>query len=288
MDLRRALGPAAGRLGSPTRDSLLLDVAEGEVDLIAFDRATAAGDDDALARAVALYRGPLLEGWGEEWVLPEREQRAETCLQALEGLAERALGRGECAGAEAYLRQAVTIDPLRDATQRRLMEALAARGDIPAAILIFREYRLRLHEELGRRAGIRRRRGSSGSSQRVRRTVLRRERPGAALSDGEPAPDEPLPAPSAGDLSLRDATPPPPSPAPPAPPELPECRRHGPKSRWRQSPEEPPRWRTFRAAPLPSSSPTSRGARASGSSTRTRCGSPRAPRLPAPRHHRDE
>ena len=35
-------------------------------------------------QAVELYRGPLLEGCVEEWVLPERESRAEQCLAALE------------------------------------------------------------------------------------------------------------------------------------------------------------------------------------------------------------
>src|SRR5262249_10558371 len=54
MELRRALGPAADRLRSPARDSLLLDLTEAEVDLIAFDRAIGAGDDASLDRAVSL------------------------------------------------------------------------------------------------------------------------------------------------------------------------------------------------------------------------------------------
>src|SRR5262249_49411070 len=94
-DLRRALGPAADRLGSPTRDTLCLDLNDAAVDVVAFDQAIAAGDEPSLKRAVAVYRGPLLEGCTEEWIVPERERRAETCLQALETLADRAAERGE-------------------------------------------------------------------------------------------------------------------------------------------------------------------------------------------------
>jgi DNA-binding SARP family transcriptional activator len=66
LDLRRALGAEAARLGSPTRDTLCLDLTGAEVDVVAFDAAIAAGDEPSLKRAVSLYRGPLLEGCTEE------------------------------------------------------------------------------------------------------------------------------------------------------------------------------------------------------------------------------
>jgi predicted ATPase/DNA-binding SARP family transcriptional activator len=148
MDLRQALGPEAERLRSPSRGSLLLDLTGATVDVLDFDAAVAAGDEGSLERAVALYRGPLLEGCVEEWVFPERASRAEACLQALETLADRALERGDPASALGHLLRAEALDPLRDSVQQRRIQALAAAGDLPAALLSYRDYRLLLHREL--------------------------------------------------------------------------------------------------------------------------------------------
>src|SRR5262249_33158440 len=70
MVLRQALGAEAGRLRTPNRTTLGLDLTGAAVDVVAFDAAIAAGDERSLEAAVALYRGPLLEGCLEEWVLP--------------------------------------------------------------------------------------------------------------------------------------------------------------------------------------------------------------------------
>src|SRR5947209_5152419 len=148
MDLRQALGPEAERLRSPSRDSLLLDLTGAAVDLLRFDAAVAVGDEGSLQEAVLLYRGPLLEGCSEEWIFGEREARREACLQALERLADLALARGEAAAALGHLRRAEALDPLRDSVQQRRMQALAASGELPTALLSFRDYRLRLHQEM--------------------------------------------------------------------------------------------------------------------------------------------
>src|SRR5436309_9074535 len=55
-DLRRALGPEAGRLRSPTTRSLCLDLEGAHADVLAFDTAIARGDTAALEQAVELYR----------------------------------------------------------------------------------------------------------------------------------------------------------------------------------------------------------------------------------------
>src|SRR4051812_46005694 len=132
VELRRGLGRERARLRSPTRDTLTLDLDGAEVDVVRFDAALKAADGAALQTAVALYTGPLLEGCYEAWVPPERERREQACLQALETLAGRAAERGDHAAALRHLRQAETLDPLRDSTARRLMTALEATGD-PAA-----------------------------------------------------------------------------------------------------------------------------------------------------------
>ena len=45
------------------------------------------GDAVSLEEATTLYRGPLLEGWTEEWVFEERQAREHAYLAALERLA---------------------------------------------------------------------------------------------------------------------------------------------------------------------------------------------------------
>ena len=75
MDLRQALGPEADRLRAPNRATLGFDLTGADVDVVRFDAAIAAGDARSLEEAVALYRGPLLEGCVEEWVLPERARK---------------------------------------------------------------------------------------------------------------------------------------------------------------------------------------------------------------------
>jgi predicted ATPase/DNA-binding SARP family transcriptional activator len=147
-DLRRALGPEAGRLHSPTILTLRLDLSGADADLLAFDQAIASGEIPALEQAVALYRGPLLEGCAEPWAFQEREVREQSYLVALETLARHAAEEENPAAAERYLRRAVAADPLRESTQRTLMQALAADGNYAAALVAYRELRLLLHREV--------------------------------------------------------------------------------------------------------------------------------------------
>jgi predicted ATPase/DNA-binding SARP family transcriptional activator/class 3 adenylate cyclase len=147
-DLRRALGPEAHRLRSPTPHTLGLELAGADVDVIAFDVSLAQGDRADWERAIALHQGVLLEGCEEEWVFQERQKREQAVLQALEHLATDALERGEPEAAEGHLRRAVAVDPLRESAQRTLMQALAQGGNYAAAMAVYRELRLLLHREL--------------------------------------------------------------------------------------------------------------------------------------------
>ncbi len=146
--LRRALGAEGARLGAPTPRSVTLDLSGAFVDVLEFDAAIRRGDPPSLARAVALYAGSLLEGCEELWVLPERQARGEALIGALEALAGRAVGRNELPLAERYLRRVINLDPLRESAHRALMEALTARGDTAAALLLYRELRSRLLRDL--------------------------------------------------------------------------------------------------------------------------------------------
>src|SRR5947199_7162178 len=67
VDVRHALGEEAARLTSPTARTLRLDLAGAEADVAAFDAAVLRGDAASLEEVITLYRGPLLQGWTEEW-----------------------------------------------------------------------------------------------------------------------------------------------------------------------------------------------------------------------------
>jgi DNA-binding SARP family transcriptional activator len=138
-ELRKALGSAHAHLQSPNRHSLMLDLTGAEADVLTFDAAIASQDPPALERAVSLYRGPLLEGCTEEWVSPERAAREQSCMRALQQLADSALAAGDCETASGFYRRAVRIDPWWEAAQRGLMEALAKSGDTNAALQVYRE-----------------------------------------------------------------------------------------------------------------------------------------------------
>ena len=147
-DLRKALGAYANLLHSPTPSTLALDLAGAEVDLFDFDALIVLKDAAALEKAVGLYRACLMDGCYEEWVLPERDQREQRCLEALEILADIDLREGAFASAIRRLRVCLGMDPLRETAQRALMTALAAAGDYASATMAYREFRIRLHEQL--------------------------------------------------------------------------------------------------------------------------------------------
>jgi predicted ATPase/DNA-binding SARP family transcriptional activator len=181
-DLRRALGGAAWRMHAPTPRTLALDAVGAEVDVLAFDRELAQGDPAALERALELYRGALLEGCREEWVLPEREVRRQAYLGALQRLAAYDLEAADPAAAVPRLRLLIAADPLREDAHRRLMQALAAGGDYASVSQIYRDLRLLLHRELNAAPGLETtalyERLRAGGRQRAEGASPRRSTPG--------------------------------------------------------------------------------------------------------------
>jgi DNA-binding SARP family transcriptional activator len=147
-DLRRALGPAAERLHSPSPRTLSLSLTGADIDVPAFDQAIARGDTASLEQAISLYPGPLLEGWGDEWIFPGRAAREQAWLEALETLAARSQAKGNRGRAERYLRQIIAVDFLRESAQRKLMEVLAAQGSYAAANEVYQRLRKQLHGKL--------------------------------------------------------------------------------------------------------------------------------------------
>ena len=151
-DLRRALGPEAVRIVSPTTRTLAFDISGAFVDVALFDAATQQNNSEQnnselLERAVALQQRPLLEDCLEEWALPERESRSQACLAALQTLASAAIAQGAFAVAVTHLRRVIAADPFHEVAHRDLMTALTRSGDSGAMLLAYRDLRLLLQRE---------------------------------------------------------------------------------------------------------------------------------------------
>jgi predicted ATPase/DNA-binding SARP family transcriptional activator len=188
-DVRQALGSEAGRLRSATTRTVGLDLTGARVDALEFDGAIARSAPSSLERAVALYRGPLLEGCAEEWAFQERQVREQAYLVAREQLAARTLAAGDPVAAECHLWSAVSVDPFRESAHRALMEVLDAAGNPAAALQVYRDLHDRLRRELHTVPDP----ATTGLAQRIRAAAAR-PTPAAPAGGGGPAAVPPLAA----------------------------------------------------------------------------------------------
>lgn len=108
-----------------------------------------------LEKAAELFRGAFLEGFHlagadtfERWVEERRSMLAHQFVDMLDQLAERATGKGDHRAATGWLRRLAGQDPLNARIATRLMEALAAQGDVSGALQHSRVYETLLRQEL--------------------------------------------------------------------------------------------------------------------------------------------
>jgi tetratricopeptide (TPR) repeat protein len=134
-------------------DPLRLNPAVLASDVVAFEQALARGD---VAGAVALYRGPFLDGFHldgqgeyERWVETERTRFALAYRGALERLAIEEDARGNLREAVEWWRRLALDEPLDARVMVRLMGALARSGDRAGALSQARVYQQLVQEELG-------------------------------------------------------------------------------------------------------------------------------------------
>lgn len=109
------------------------------------------GREDAaeLGRAVALYRGDLVEGIYDDWCTVERERLRLLFLGALERLLIFHVDRGEWRAGIARGHELLRHDPLREHVHRLVMDCHYAVGDRPSAIRQFQRCARVLEQELG-------------------------------------------------------------------------------------------------------------------------------------------
>jgi predicted ATPase/DNA-binding SARP family transcriptional activator len=126
------------------------DVARFQASLQAAARAASSTERiHRLIEAVDLYRGELLPGYYEAWILPERECLAEMLHQALSQLVTFAEQAGDHRQALQWARRAVSIDPLRVEAHHDLIRLLAAAGQPEVALRHYQELEQILARELG-------------------------------------------------------------------------------------------------------------------------------------------
>ena len=156
-DLRAALrGPGgetpevlekSGERYRPASCEIACDLWELQAALAAAARAE--GDDEAhraLRRAVEVYRGDLLDGIGDQWVEPVRQDLHRRALDAHLRLAELEEAAGHPDAAVATLERAIELDRYAEEPYRRLMALQAARGRLDAVGSTWRQLNLRLAE----------------------------------------------------------------------------------------------------------------------------------------------
>ena len=153
--LRRCLGGGEEGMLRGDRQSIALDRAAVDVDVLAFERLVRDGTLDALTQAAGLYRGDLLEGIAirdpafEDWLLVERQRLRQLFERALAGLMALALEAGDRERAAEAARRLLQIDPLSEAAYRTLMQVHADEAQTAQALKLYETLRERLYRELG-------------------------------------------------------------------------------------------------------------------------------------------
>jgi non-specific serine/threonine protein kinase len=148
FELRRLLPRAASlRFG---RDTLEWAAdSEYDVDVEAFERAAAhAASMDELEIGIALYRGDLLPGCYDEWILAERERLGQVYASLLERLVAALEARRSFRLALAQAGRLLDRDPLREETYRLLMRLHDQEGDRAGVTQAYRRCVATLRQEL--------------------------------------------------------------------------------------------------------------------------------------------
>jgi DNA-binding SARP family transcriptional activator len=147
---RRQFGAEGLFLG---RKTLRLNPAVIWTDVAAFEQAL---DSGAVQEAIALYRGPFLDGFFlkdapefEQWAESQRERLARRMSAALATLGQQATIAGDHRMAVNWWRRAGEIDPYDSTAVIALVRSLAALGDRAGALRAARRHEELLQKELG-------------------------------------------------------------------------------------------------------------------------------------------
>jgi DNA-binding SARP family transcriptional activator len=157
--LRQVLGDERSLVVAPRnlcwRDSqtCLVDLRIFEGERQAALAAAASGDDAGVlahaATAVAQYRGDLLPGAYDDWVLQARSELERQCTDLCDLLCAARTRTGDLAGAVDTARRRIQLKPLEEAGYRTLMLLQADLGDSAGAVSTYHHCASVLERELG-------------------------------------------------------------------------------------------------------------------------------------------
>ena len=204
--LRRSLGEAAIP-GRGDRE-VAVDPTLVECDAALFDQAIEAGRwQDALE----LYHGDFLPGLfvqdapeAERWLEDERDRRRRDAVSAAWSLSEVSERAGDLVSAERWARLAAGLEPMDDASLRRLLAVLERAGDPAGALAAHEAFARRLREDFG----------IAPSAETARLVTGLRARAVAAAPRGDP----PTAAPPSPPVGTENGTSAPTTPARPSTP----------------------------------------------------------------------
>ena len=154
LRLRRSLSLASAMPLVASRQSVTLDPDSVVVDVRVYEQLLSDGTVNALARALALYRGDLLDGIHvreaafEDWLLVERQRLRGLAVEASSRLMTQSLAARRRDLAATAARRLLSFDPLHEAACRTLMQVHADRGERAQALKLFEALRDRLRQEL--------------------------------------------------------------------------------------------------------------------------------------------
>ena len=192
--LRHCFEPAGIAVIRADRNSVGVNAAAMQIDVVEFENTLKETSIESDARALGLYRGEFLEGISirdpafEDWLRIERQRLRNLAEAAATRLMQGALLAGSGERADFAAQRLLSLDPLREDACRALMQLHHAQGETAQALKLFETLRARLRRELGvtpepetiRLSGaIRHMRGSAASAPATPLTLP--ERPSIAV-----------------------------------------------------------------------------------------------------------
>ena len=187
--LRQVLGDDRSLVVTP-RDLCWRDCGTCRVDLGIFGAerkaalAAAAADDDAgvrvhAAAAVVVYKGDLLPGLYDDWLLEVRSELELQCADLCDLLCTARARTGDLAGAVDAVRRRIQLRPLEESGYRTLMLLQADLGDRAGAVSTYHHCASVLERELGVSPDL-------ATQQAFQRLMADRDPAGASLPDLKP------------------------------------------------------------------------------------------------------
>ena len=152
--LRKALPEGCQSALITATDSVALDTATLECDIVQFREALNTPTRASLQLAAQLYRGDLLEGFDarsaafDEWLSTERMLLRRQACDALQKLTHLSMANQDIEAASAACNRLLALEPLNEANHRMMMELHAKRGAYAEALRQFRICKDSLRREL--------------------------------------------------------------------------------------------------------------------------------------------